>query len=106
MKKQRNVNLCDDAELLLVAVGQMAQTIIPALPSMAKELNVREGAVQSVMAAYLTWRFAAVLRTIVRPHWPPSGHSDRHYAFMVATVIAITTHSLTVLVPPARFAGR
>ena len=40
--------------VLLVAVGQMAQTIyIPAIADMAKELNVREGAVQSVMAAYL-----------------------------------------------------
>ena len=33
--------------VLLVAVGQMAQTIyIPAIADMAKELNVREGAVQ------------------------------------------------------------
>jgi hypothetical protein len=53
MKKQRNVNLLLML-VLLVAVGQMAQTIyIPAIADMAKELNVREGAVQSVMAAYL-----------------------------------------------------
>jgi len=40
--------------ILLVAVGQMAQTIyIPAIADMAIALNVREGAVQGVMAAYL-----------------------------------------------------
>ncbi len=34
--------------------GQMAQTIyIPAIADMARNLNVREGAVQSVMGAYL-----------------------------------------------------
>ncbi|MCP6618215.1 multidrug efflux MFS transporter EmrD, partial [Klebsiella pneumoniae] len=53
MKKQRNVNLLLML-VLLVAVGQMAQTIyIPAIADMAKDLSVREGAVQSVMAAYL-----------------------------------------------------
>ena len=52
MKKQRNVNLLLML-VLLVAVGQMAQTIyIPAIADMAKDLSVREGAVQSVMAAY------------------------------------------------------
>ena len=40
MKKQRNVNLLLML-VLLVAVGQMAQTIyIPAIADMAKELNV------------------------------------------------------------------
>ncbi|HCC10783.1 MAG TPA: multidrug transporter EmrD, partial [Atlantibacter hermannii] len=40
--------------IMLIAVGQMAQTIyIPAIADMAHELQVREGAVQSVMAAYL-----------------------------------------------------
>ena len=53
MKRQRNVNLLLML-VLLVAVGQMAQTIyIPAIADMAHEMNVREGAVQSVMAAYL-----------------------------------------------------
>ena len=52
MKRQRSVNLLLML-VLLVAVGQMAQTIyIPAIADMARELNVREGAVQSVMAAY------------------------------------------------------
>ena len=53
MKRHRSVNLLLML-VLLVAVGQMAQTIyIPAIADMARELNVREGAVQSVMAAYL-----------------------------------------------------
>ncbi len=53
MKRQRNVNLLLML-VLLVAVGQMAQTIyIPAIADMARDLNVREGAVQSVMGAYL-----------------------------------------------------
>lgn len=53
MKRHRNVNLLLML-VLLVAVGQMAQTIyIPAIADMAQDLNVREGAVQSVMGAYL-----------------------------------------------------
>ncbi|MGT9579702.1 MFS transporter, partial [Escherichia coli] len=53
MKRQRNVNLLLML-VLLVAVGQMAQTIyIPAIADMARDLNVREGAVQSVMGTYL-----------------------------------------------------
>ena len=50
MKRDRNVNILVML-VLLVAVGQMAQTIyIPAIAQMANDLNVREGAVQSVMA--------------------------------------------------------
>lgn len=53
MKRHKNFNLLLML-VLLVAVGQMAQTIyIPAIADMAVALNVREGAVQSVMAAYL-----------------------------------------------------
>ena len=53
MKRHKNFNLLLML-VLLVAVGQMAQTIyIPAIADMAVSLNVREGAVQSVMAAYL-----------------------------------------------------
>lgn len=53
MKRHRNINLLLML-VLLVAVGQMAQTIyIPAIADMARDLNVREGAVQSVMGAYL-----------------------------------------------------
>ncbi len=40
--------------IVLVAVGQMAQTIyVPAMADMADALNVRSGAMQQVMAAYL-----------------------------------------------------
>jgi DHA1 family 2-module integral membrane pump EmrD-like MFS transporter len=46
MKRQRNVSLLLML-VLLVAVGQMAQTIyIPAIAGMAQDLNAREGAVQ------------------------------------------------------------
>lgn len=52
-ERHRNINLLLML-VLLVAVGQMAQTIyIPAIADMARDLNVREGAVQSVMGAYL-----------------------------------------------------
>ncbi|MCQ8229523.1 multidrug efflux MFS transporter EmrD [Pantoea sp. MMK3] len=40
--------------IVLVAVGQMAQTIyVPAMANIAETLNVRSGAIQQVMAAYL-----------------------------------------------------
>ncbi|MXP54964.1 multidrug efflux MFS transporter EmrD [Pantoea sp. Seng] len=40
--------------IVLVAVGQMAQTIyVPAMANMAEALNVRSGSMQQVMAAYL-----------------------------------------------------
>ena len=40
--------------IVLVAVGQMAQTIyVPAMANMAETLNVHSGAIQQVMAAYL-----------------------------------------------------
>ncbi|MBK0098770.1 multidrug efflux MFS transporter EmrD [Erwinia sp. S63] len=40
--------------IVLVAVGQMAQTIyVPAMAHMAEALNVRSGSMQQVMAAYL-----------------------------------------------------
>ena len=53
MKRHKNFNLLLML-VLLVAVGQMAQTIyIPAIADMAVALNVPAGAVQSVMAAYL-----------------------------------------------------
>lgn len=53
MKRHRSINLLLML-VLLVAVGQMAQTIyIPAIADMARGLNVREEAVQSMMAVYL-----------------------------------------------------
>ncbi len=105
MKRQRNVNL------LLMEVGgrrQMAQTIyIPAIADMAQALNVREGAVQRT-AAYLPdlRRLATVLRPTFRPGWAPPRNPRRHAPFCVATLIAMTTHSLTVLIsPPAPCKG-
>ncbi|VDY36559.1 multidrug resistance protein D [Salmonella enterica subsp. enterica serovar Daytona] len=69
MKRQRNVNLLLML-VLLVAVGQMAQTIyIPAIADMAQALNVREGAVQSVMAAYLLTY--GVSQLFLRPAFRP-----------------------------------
>ena len=107
MKKQRNVNLLLML-VLLVAVGQMAQTIyIPAIAVMAKELNVREGAVQSVMAAYLLTYGVSQLF-----YGPLSDRVGRRPVilvgmsiFMVATVIAITTPSLTVLIAASALQG-
>lgn len=107
MKKQRNVNLLLML-VLLVAVGQMAQTIyIPAIADMAKDLSVREGAVQSVMAAYLlTYGVSQLV------YGPLSDRVGRRPVilvgmsiFMVATVIAITTHSLTVLIAASALQG-
>lgn len=107
MKKQRNVNLLLML-VLLVAVGQMAQTIyIPAIADMARDLSVREGAVQSVMAAYLlTYGVSQLV------YGPLSDRVGRRPVilvgmsiFMVATVIAITTHSLTVLIAASALQG-
>ena len=100
MKRHRSVNLLLML-VLLVAVGQMAQTIyIPAIADMARELNVREGAVQSVMAAYLlTYGLSQLV------YGPLSDRVGRRPVilagmsiFMLATLVAITTHSLTVLI--------
>lgn len=63
MKRHKNFNLLLML-VLLVAVGQMAQTIyIPAIADMAVALNVREGAVQrdGGLPADLRY-FTAILR--------------------------------------------
>jgi DHA1 family 2-module integral membrane pump EmrD-like MFS transporter len=107
MKKQRNVNLLLML-VLLVAVGQMAQTIyIPAIADMATDLHVREGAVQSVMAAYLLTYGVSQLF-----YGPLSDRVGRRPVilvgmsiFMAATLIAITTHSLTVLIAASALQG-
>ncbi len=53
MKKMENRSLLLMLILMLV-VGQMAQTIyVPAMASMAEALNVHDGTLQRVMAAYL-----------------------------------------------------
>ncbi|STB46461.1 multidrug resistance protein D [Citrobacter koseri] len=107
MKRQRSVNLLLML-VLLVAVGQMAQTIyIPAIADMARELNVREGAVQSVMAAYLLTYGVSQLF-----YGPLSDRVGRRPVilvgmsiFMLATLVAITTHSLTVLIAASALQG-
>lgn len=87
---------------------QMAQTIyIPAIADMAQALNVREGAVQSVMAAYLLTYGVSQLF-----YGPLSDRVGRRPVilvgmsiFMVATLFAMTTHSLTVLIAASAMQG-
>ena len=107
MKRQRNVSLLLML-VLLVAVGQMAQTIyIPAIAGMAQDLNAREGAVQNVMAAYLlTYGISQLF------YGPLADRFGRRPAilcgltvFMLATLVAVTTHSLTVLIVASAFQG-
>lgn len=107
MKRQRNVNLLLML-VLLVAVGQMAQTIyIPAIADMARDLNVREGAVQSVMAAYLLTY--GVSQLFYGPLADRIGRRPVILAgmaiFMLATLVAITTHNLTVLILASALQG-
>ncbi len=116
MKRHRNVNLLLML-VLLVAVGQMAQTIyIPAIADMARDLNVREGAVQSVMGAYL-------LQSVMGAYLLTYGVSQLFYGpisdrvgrrpvilvgmsiFMLATLVAVTTSSLTVLIAASAMQG-
>lgn len=107
MKRHKNVNLLLML-VLLVAVGQMAQTIyIPAIADMARDLNVREGAVQSVMAAYLLTYGVSQLF-----YGPLSDRVGRRPVilvgmtiFMLATIIAMTTHSLTMLIAASALQG-
>ncbi len=107
MKRQRNVNLLLML-VLLVAVGQMAQTIyIPAIADMARDLNVREGAVQSVMGAYLLTYGVSQLF-----YGPISDRVGRRPVilvgmsiFMLATLVAVTTSSLTVLIAASAMQG-
>ena len=101
MKRQRNVNLLLML-VLLVAVGQMAQTIyIPAIADMARDLNVREGAVQSVMGAYLLTYGVSQLF-----YGPISDRVGRRpVIFMLATLVAVTTSSLTVLIAASAMQG-
>lgn len=107
MKRHKNFTLLLML-VLLVAVGQMAQTIyIPAIADMAISLNAREGAVQSVMAAYLLTYGVSQLF-----YGPLSDRIGRRPViligmsiFMLATLVAITTHSLTVLIIASAIQG-
>lgn len=107
MKRDRNVNLLMML-VLLVAVGQMAQTIyIPAIADMALAFNVREGAVQSVMAAYLLTY--GVSQLFYGPLADRVGRRPVILAgmsiFMLATVMAIAASSLTVLIIASALQG-
>ncbi len=107
MKRQRNVNLLLML-VLLVAVGQMAQTIyIPAMADMAHDLAVNKGAVQSVMAAYLLTY--GVSQLFYGPLADRVGRRPVILAgmsiFMLATLIAITTNSLLVLILASALQG-
>ncbi|WJD50278.1 MULTISPECIES: multidrug efflux MFS transporter EmrD [unclassified Enterobacter] len=107
MKRDRNVNLLMML-VLLVAVGQMAQTIyIPAIADMALAFNVREGAVQSVMAAYLLTY--GVSQLFYGPLADRVGRRPVILAgmsiFMLATVMAIAAPSLTVLIIASALQG-
>ncbi len=87
--------------ILLTAVGQMAQTIyIPAIADIARDMHVREGAVQSVMAAYLLTYGASQL--VYGPISDRIGRRPVIFAgmliFMLATVIALLSRNLTVLI--------
>lgn len=94
--------------IMLIAVGQMAQTIyIPAIADMAHDLQVREGAIQSVMAAYL---FTYGVSQLI--YGPISDRVGRRPVilvgmsiFMVATVIALRTTSLPVLIAASALQG-
>ncbi|EHM50137.1 MAG: multidrug efflux MFS transporter EmrD [Yokenella regensburgei] len=107
MKRHGNFNLLLML-VLLVAVGQMAQTIyIPAIADMARELQVREGAVQSVMATYLLTYGVSQLF-----YGPLSDRIGRRPVilagmsiFLVATTIAMTTSSLTLLIIASALQG-
>ena len=107
MKRHKNFNLLLML-VLLVAVGQMAQTIyIPAIADMARELQVREGAVQSVMAAYLmTYGVSQLI------YGPISDRVGRRPVilvgmsiFMLATLIALRTSSLPILIAASALQG-
>ncbi|MDY0889214.1 MULTISPECIES: multidrug efflux MFS transporter EmrD [Kosakonia] len=107
MKRQRNVNLLLML-VLLVAVGQMAQTIyIPAMADMAHDLAVSKGAVQSVMAAYLLTY--GISQLFYGPLADRVGRRPVILAgmsiFMLATLIAITTNSLLVLILASALQG-
>ncbi|CAI2793170.1 Multidrug resistance protein D [Serratia grimesii] len=93
---------------LLVAVGQMAQTIyVPVVADIAKDLSVRSGAVQRVMAAYLmTYGFSQLI------YGPLSDRIGRRpvilagmMIFMIGASGALLSSSLTMLVAASAIQG-
>ena len=107
MKRHKNFSLLFML-VLLVAVGQMAQTIwIPAMSGMAADFQVPEGEIQHVMAAYLlTYGVSQLV------YGPLADRLGRRpvilfgmTVFMLATLLAITTHSLTMLIAASALQG-
>lgn len=93
---------------LLVAVGQMAQTIyVPVIADIAKDLSVRSGAVQRVMAAYLmTYGFSQLI------YGPLSDRIGRRpvilagmMIFLMGALGALLSNSLTMLVAASAIQG-
>ncbi|MGO4746141.1 multidrug efflux MFS transporter EmrD [Serratia quinivorans] len=93
---------------LLVAVGQMAQTIyVPVIADIAKDLSVRSGAVQRVMAAYLmTYGFSQLI------YGPLSDRIGRRpvilagmMIFLIGALGALLSNSLTMLVAASAIQG-
>lgn len=93
---------------LLVAVGQMAQTIyVPVIADIAHDLSVRTGAVQRVMAAYLlTYGFSQLI------YGPISDRIGRRpviltgmMIFLVGALGALLSTNLTMLVAASAIQG-
>ncbi|CAI1219602.1 Multidrug resistance protein D [Serratia plymuthica] len=93
---------------LLVAVGQMAQTIyVPVIADIARDLSVRTGAVQRVMAAYLmTYGFSQLI------YGPLSDRIGRRpvilagmMIFLIGALGAFLSNSLTMLVAASAIQG-
>ena len=94
--------------ILLVAVGQMAQTIyVPVIADIAQDLSVRTGAVQRVMAAYLlTYGFSQLI------YGPISDRIGRRpviltgmMIFLVGALGALLSSNLTMLVAASAIQG-
>ncbi|MGK2699216.1 multidrug efflux MFS transporter EmrD [Serratia surfactantfaciens] len=94
--------------VLLVAVGQMAQTIyVPVIADIAHDLSVRTGAVQRVMAAYLlTYGFSQLI------YGPISDRIGRRpviltgmMIFLVGALGALLSTNLTMLVAASAIQG-
>jgi DHA1 family 2-module integral membrane pump EmrD-like MFS transporter len=94
--------------ILLVAVGQMAQTIyVPVIADIAHDLSVRTGAVQRVMAAYLlTYGFSQLI------YGPISDRIGRRpviltgmMIFLVGALGALLSTTLTMLVAASAIQG-
>ncbi|HFK7187765.1 multidrug efflux MFS transporter EmrD [Serratia odorifera] len=94
--------------ILLVAVGQMAQTIyVPTIADIAHDLSVPNGAVQRVMAAYLmTYGFSQLI------YGPLSDRIGRRPVILAGMVIfivgatgALMASSLTMLVAASAIQG-